>query len=116
MGKFSFWFSSYLFDSLLGNFVTNTNHSLGTACLEKVQWEATQQGKNRLTFFGNELSATRAGYEDYLLSKTQIAQSWKNGLLGKEAAGLGFAALLFVGFFASGTVIGRRSLEAWHGM
>jgi len=64
----------------------------------------------RISYFGHKLVQTRATYEEYLLSKTDIKSNWKD-LYGRDVAGLGWAGVYFFAFFIVGTLIGRTSVE-----
>lgn len=85
-------------------------------CAESLKKETDTLTRNRLSFIASECLNARANYNDYLLSKQLVAKSFREGLLGKEVAGLALVAIFFEANFALGTIVGRNSLNSFHGM
>lgn len=101
----------------MGNTVTGLQEKVGKSMLQSVKkagW--SEKAQRRLTYFGTELVETRATYNDYLAGVSQFKQQWKEGLMGRDIAGLAICAWLAFTGFNVGQMLGRGTWGPIHGM
>jgi hypothetical protein len=101
----------------MGNTVTGLQEKIGRALLQRAAkpgW--SDRAQRRLQYFGTELIESRATYNEYAAGVGEFKQQWKEGLYGRDLAGLAICAWIALGGFSLGQMLGRGTFSPLHGM
>lgn len=101
----------------MGNTVTGIQEKIGRSLLQatkKPGW--SEKAQRRLNFFGTELVETRATYNEYVAGVNEFKAQWKEGLYGRDIAGLAICAWLVFTGVNLGQMLGRGTFSPLHGM
>lgn len=101
----------------MGNTATGLQEKIGKSMLQAVKrpgWG--EKAQRRFQYFGTELIETRATYNDYVAGVSQFKQQWKEGLHGRDIAGLAICAWLVFTGLNVGQMLGRGTWSPLHGV